>query len=134
MQMMTKILLAVATAAVLFACGSSEETFADKWADYCDASANVEAANCPADMDTSSTAMFCKFFVSSYYDTPECSQKLDALIACSPNRQWECWEGGEVPMVVEPDPCEAEAAAFVISNESPGECVDPSTITTTQGG
>ena len=133
MNWIVKVALAVAVSAALLACGSSEETIGDKWSAYCDASANVDAANCPADMDSSGLTMFCKLVASSFYDTPECRDKVDALITCNETRSWECWEGGEVPMVVEPDPCAAEAAHFTLSNESPGSCVDPSTVSTGEG-
>ena len=129
----TKFAWVAAVSVALVGCGSSEETIVNQWATYCDATMNVDAENCPADMDNSGMGLFCTMVASSFYDTPECRDKLDALIACNSQRQWACWEGGEVPMVVEPDPCESESAAFVISNESPGECVDSSTITTTQG-
>ncbi len=133
MHWIVKVGLVLTVFAVLGACGSSEETISDKWRQYCDASAAVDAANCPTDMDKSGLTMFCRLVASSFYDTPECRQKVDALIACNKNRQWECWDGGEVPMVVDPDPCAAQAAHFTLSNESPGSCVDPTKISSSGG-
>ena len=112
----------------LMACGSSAETIADKWSDYCDASAIVEAENCPADMDNSGLTFFCKAVGTSFYDTPECNDQLDALMACSSERSWACLEGGEMPMVVEPDPCSELDEPFTLPS---GSCVDPTKVEVT---
>ena len=126
--LLVKMTIATAILAGVWACGSSEVTIADKWSDYCDASATVDAADCPADMDNSGLTFFCKAVGGSYYDTPECNDQLDALIACNDSRQWACAEGGEVPMVVEPDPCSAESEPFALPS---GSCVDPSKVEVT---
>ena len=123
--------LAVAVVGAISACGSSEETIADKWSTYCDSSADVEASNCPDNMDTSGLTMFCKMVGTSFYDTPECNTQLDALMTCSDTREWECWEGGEVPQVVQPDPCEVESEPFTIPD---GSCVDPSKVSVSSEG
>jgi len=123
-----KMTIAAALLGGIWACGSSEETIADKWSDYCDTSATVTAADCPADMDNSGLTLFCKAAGGSFYDTAECNDQLDALIACNGSREWACWEGGEVPMVVEPDPCSAESEPFGLPS---GSCVDPSKVEVT---
>lgn len=87
---------------------------------------DMNAANCPEDMDLSGLIMFCKLVSSSFLDTEECNTKMDAYLACNAERSWACLEGGEVPMPVQPDACPEEVSApFVLPS---GECVDESKV------
>ena len=128
-----KLITLAAVTAFTVACGSddAETGVTATWNAICESSANVEAANCPEDMDNSGMVFFCLAMGSAVIDSPECEQKLNDYAECNETREWACMEGGEVPMVVNPDPCEALAEPFVISlgegGES-GECIDESKL------
>ena len=111
---------------LLGACGGSDgaDRISAKWNALCES--EIEASNCPDNMDLSGLVEFCKALSPSILDTAECHTQMDAYSACYAQRQWACLEGGELPTVVDPDSCSEEVlAVFTLPS---GSCIDQSQV------
>jgi hypothetical protein len=110
--------------------GGSSSAVGAVFEQICDLQRDMDPEGCPDDWaaDIDDQVMFCNGIATVFLDTPECLEKAEAYLACAPEREWECWTGGSMPMPKDPDPCEDETQPF---NLTEGECVDSSMISIT---